>query len=49
MHIWREHYIMRNFIIVLFTKNYSGDQIRDDEMGRTCSTHKRNEKLAEKI
>jgi len=30
--------IMRDFTILLFINNYSGDQIEKDEMGQTCGT-----------
>jgi len=32
---------------VHFTKYYSGDQIKEDEMGRACSTHKRDEECTQ--
>jgi hypothetical protein len=35
---------MRSFILVSFTKYYQGDQIKEDDMGRPCSTHGRDEK-----
>jgi hypothetical protein len=44
---WREALedrIIRSFITVHFTKYYSGDQIKEDEMGRVSSTYERDEK-----
>jgi hypothetical protein len=34
---------MRNFITYTLTKCNYNDQIKEDEMGRTCSTHERRE------
>jgi len=38
---------MRNFILACFTKYYSGNQIKEDEMDRECSTHSRDEKCVQ--
>jgi hypothetical protein len=34
----REDYTMRNFVVCMFTKYYSGDNIKKNEMGWTCGT-----------
>jgi hypothetical protein len=43
---WREageDYIMRSFISYkLITRYYSGDDMKEDEIGGTCSTHGRD-------
>jgi hypothetical protein len=36
--------ILRGLIIVRFTRYYYGDQIKEDEMDGTCSTHGRDGK-----
>jgi hypothetical protein len=36
--------IMRSFITCTLHQYYSGDQIKEDEMGGACSTHGRDEK-----
>jgi hypothetical protein len=38
---WRK---LRNELFVLLTKYYPSDQIKDDEMGKTCGMYGRQEK-----
>jgi len=33
--------------VVCFTKYFMGDEVEDDEMDRTCSTHRRDEKCVQ--
>jgi hypothetical protein len=45
--IWRksqeteENFTLRKYVILFFTKYYSGDQINKDDLGRACSTYKK--------
>jgi hypothetical protein len=39
-----EHCIMRRFMLLRFTKYYSGNQVKENVIGGTCITHGRNKK-----
>jgi hypothetical protein len=41
----REDCIMRSFITCTLRKYYQGDKVKEDEMGRRCSTYGRDEKF----
>jgi hypothetical protein len=42
-----EDCIMRSLITALLTKYYWGDQIKEDDLSRACSTHGRVEKCVQ--
>jgi hypothetical protein len=42
-----QYYVLRNFFLFCVHLYYSGDQIKDDEVDRTCNTHEGNKKFVE--
>jgi len=43
----RENYTMGNFIICIIRHTFWGDKLKENEVGKSCSTHGRHEECTE--